>query len=123
MLSWTFEVRPDDGEPYRVTAHSRDILTWEKAGKGRSLGELANNPSLGAFYGLAYFAARRQGLFTGTLAEFEQQVDLEPLDDDEGDEEAPDPTRPGPSAEPSSTLPSSPASPPPSGQKRAGRRS
>lgn len=122
MLSWTFEVRPDDGEPYRVTAHSRDILTWEKAGKGRSLGELAQNPSLGAFYGLAYFAARRQGLFTGTLAEFEQQVDLEPLDDEE-DEEAPDPTRPGPSAEPSSTSRSSPASPPPSGQKRAGRRS
>lgn len=122
MLSWTFEVRPDDGEPYRVTAHSRDILTWEKAGKGRSLGELANNPSLGAFYGLAYFAARRQGLFTGTLAEFEQQVDLEPLDDEE-DEEAPDPTRPGPLAEPSSTSPSSPASPPPSGQKKAGRRS
>jgi hypothetical protein len=119
----TFKVIPDGGEPYQVTAHSRDVLVWEKSGKGRTFSQLADHLSMTDMYGLAYTAARRQGMSTGTLQDFEQSVDMMPVDVDGEDDEDPDPTPAAPSAAPSSNLPSPPASRPPSGQKRATGRS
>jgi hypothetical protein len=113
----TFRVSPDGGEPYQVTAYARDVLMWEKAGKGRAFGDMAEHTKIGDLYGLAYFASRRQGLYTGSLSEFEQDVDVNPVDQDE-DEADPDPTPAAPSAASSSNSPSPPASPRRSGPKR-----
>lgn len=85
-----FKIKPvEGGEEYRVTADSRDVYMWEKTGKGRSLAQLRDNPSMAANYEIAYQAARRERLFVGSLAEF---VDGNVLDFREDDEEDTDPT-------------------------------
>ncbi len=87
---FTFSVRPDDGEEFRVTATSRDIVVWEKTAQGRTFADLAK-AAMSDFYGSAYIAARRQGLFEGTRKDFDASVDLDVEEDDE-----PDPTQPDP---------------------------
>lgn len=121
MSMMTFEIIPDDGDPYRLEAGSRDVLMWEKAGKGRSFGQFGSGESMRMehLYGLAYFAARRQGLFTGSLAEWEQSVELRPVKDDDDEEGTVDPTLPGPGDGNSSPSPSSPESLPRSGRTKA----
>lgn len=119
---FTFDITPDDGEPYRVKASSRDVLTWEKALKGRSFGELAENPTMEGMYGLAYAAARRQGLCHAslTLQQFETSVDLVLVDDESGQ---PDPTQAGAGPAASSASQSPPASPRRSGSRKTNARS
>lgn len=84
-LSMSFTVTPDGGDSYEVVASPRDILRWEQdnKSKGASLMRLAEQARLEDFYGIAYKAVKRQGLFTGTLAEFMETADVEPGDDDE----------------------------------------
>ncbi len=96
---WT--AYPDDGEPFEITASSRDILRWEKGKPGRSITQLiGGGVRISEAYALAHVAAKRAGTFTGSLSEFEDAVDLdgrEPEDedqDDAADEEGP--TQPGP---------------------------
>ncbi len=86
---FSFTVKPDAAEPFEVTATSRDIVQWEKLGRGRSIGKLAENPAMSDLYSLAHVAARRAGLFAGTLPDFEAGVDLD-FQEDKGA----DPTRP-----------------------------
>lgn len=86
-----FKVTPDGGEPFEVHAGSRDVLQWEKTTKGASFGNLADGLKLTDMYKIAHIAAKRQGLYTGSLADFETSVEL---DFDETEE--PDPTRPAP---------------------------
>lgn len=94
---FTFSVQQDGvAEPYEVTAKSRDVVVWEKTGRGRYLGQIQEKPSMTALAELAYIAARRAGRFTGTEAEFLAQCDVEPVDD----QEAADPTPPAPSTGP-----------------------
>jgi len=85
-----FKVKPDAGEPYDVTATTRDIVTWERGGKDRSFSQFGETMRMGDMYGLAHAASKRQGLFSGDLATFEATVDLELVA--EGDA---DPTKPG----------------------------
>ena len=85
---FTFTVNTDDGETFEAKATSRDVVMWEKTGKGRSLGRLAESPTMGDLYSLAHVACRRLGKFTGDLAAFEETVDLEFEEDG-----AADPTR------------------------------
>lgn len=85
-----FTVKPDQGDAFDVAATTRDVVAWERGGKNRSFSQLANDVRMGDMYALAYTAAKRQGLFDGTLADFETSVDLEFAETDE-----PDPTRPG----------------------------
>lgn len=73
-----FEVTPDGGEPYELEAGPRDILAWEKTGKGRSFGALAERQTFADFYALAHITAKRLGRFDGTLAEFEASCDVVP---------------------------------------------
>lgn len=113
----TFNVTPDSGEPYTVTATSRDVLAWEKGGRNRSFSQLANNLAMVDMYALAYTSARRQGLYAGTLQEWESAVDLMPTDEDQ-EEEEPGPTQEGPSPGPSLTSPAQPESRPRSGRKK-----
>lgn len=121
MSMMTFQITPDEGEPFRVVAGSRDVLAWEKAGKGRSFGQLSPETlHMMDLYGLSYFAARRQGLFVGTQQEWESSVDLMPIGDDKEDEgEGVDPTQSTPTDGNSSPSPSPPASPRRSGQRKA----
>lgn len=85
-----FSVNPENGDAYEVTATSRDVLLWEKTTKGRSVKTLMDDVSLVDMYKIAYLASQRQGLFHGTIKEFEDSVDL---DFEETDQ--PDPTQPG----------------------------
>lgn len=82
---FTFRVLPDSGEPYELVARSRDVVTWEKGGRGRSLGKFAENPAMGDLYALAHAAALRQGQFAGPLTEFEQSVDVELIGETDAD--------------------------------------
>lgn len=84
-----FTIKPDDGEQYEVVAGSRDILAFEKAGRGRTLTQLSENPKMDDLYALSFLAAKRQGLFEGPREMWDASVDL----DFEEDQAATDPTR------------------------------
>jgi hypothetical protein len=88
---FTFTVKPDNGEPYEVTAGSRDVLVWERTSKGNSFGSLRDGLHMGDLYRIAHIASRRLGLFTADLKTFEETCEL-----DFDEEEEPDPTRPAP---------------------------
>ena len=78
MIDFKFTVHPDGGEPFEVTAGPRDQLVWEQATPGRSVGKLmVGGIQLTELYPLAHAAAKRAGSFTGSLAEFQKNVDLE----------------------------------------------
>jgi hypothetical protein len=91
-----FTITPDNEPEYFLTASSRDVLMWEKGNRNRSFQALLTNRSFADLYSLAHLASRRQGLFTGTLAEFEESCDLKGGRDDQADEGEPDPTQPAP---------------------------
>lgn len=74
---FTFTVKPDNGDAFEATATSRDVVMWEKTGKGRSLSRLSEDPHMSDLYSLAHIAVRRLGLFQGSLPDFETSVDLE----------------------------------------------
>lgn len=82
---FTFTVQPDGAEPFEAKATSRDVVAWEKLGRGRSMSKLAENAAMVDLYGLAHIACRRLALFTGSLEEFEATVDLEFEEDEEVD--------------------------------------
>lgn len=86
-----FKVIPDGGEPYELTATSRDVYTWERISKGRNLRTLRDGIAMADLYELAWIAARRQGLTSAdTLRAFSDCTDLE--FEEEEDQEEPDPT-------------------------------
>ncbi len=88
----TMEIIPDDAEPYRVVATSRDIAWWEKTTKGASFAKLQEDMHMIDLYKIAWRASTRLGLFEGTQQEFADSCDLKQEDDDEGES---DPTPPG----------------------------
>lgn len=77
MSLFTFTVLPDGEDEYEVEATSRDILNWEKTTPKASLGKFESDPQIADVYKIAHFAARRNGLFTGALKDFEETVDIE----------------------------------------------
>lgn len=85
------KIIPDDGEAFAVVATSRDIAKWEKTTKGATFAGFQAEQKLSDLYKIAFYAAKRRGLWDGTLAELEDGADLDILDDDEDSE--PDPTR------------------------------
>jgi hypothetical protein len=87
-----FTISPDEGDPYQVTATTRDIAKWEKTTKGASLRQLETEYRATDLYAIAYHAAIRTGMFAGTLKEFQDGADLRMLDDGEDEDE--DPTQP-----------------------------
>jgi hypothetical protein len=84
------KIMPDGAEPYEVTATTRDIAKWEKTTKGATFAAFQAEQKITDLYRIAFHAAVRRGLYTGTLADFEDGVDLDILDDDQDE---PDPTR------------------------------
>lgn len=93
----TFKVRPvDGGDPYEVEGTTRDILNWERTTKGASFSKLEENMYMADLYKIAWFAARRLSMYSGVLADFENNHDLEIVrdpDGDDGEDGEPDPTR------------------------------
>lgn len=84
-----FKVIPDSKQAYEVTATSRDVMIWEKTNKGASLGKLFEDQNLSDFYKIAYLASVRQGLFTGTAAQFDETCDIVPFEKEADDENDP----------------------------------
>ncbi|WP_435589807.1 hypothetical protein [Micromonospora aurantiaca (nom. illeg.)] len=98
-------VRPDEGDPYEVTANARDVLWWEKTNRGASFASLMADLRLVELYKIAHHTCRRLGMFSGDLKEFEATCDIDGFatlpEEDEGEskregEGEPDPTRPAP---------------------------
>lgn len=86
-----FEVKPDNGNNFRVTATARDVLLWERNNKGASMVQLQQDMHMGDLYSIAYYAAKRQRLYDGTLKDFEESCDVDILDPE--DDDANPPTR------------------------------
>jgi len=61
------EITPEGGEPFPITADSRDVMLWEPttAKSGPSIGRLANDPRITDLYKIAWFACKRLGLLRG----------------------------------------------------------
>jgi hypothetical protein len=86
-------VTPTSGEePYDLDVLSRDVLNWERSGKGRTMAQLQRNTTMVGVYELSHWAARRAQVFSGTLTEWEEAVDVEIKTEDEADPDE-DPTR------------------------------
>jgi hypothetical protein len=91
------QVFPDDGSPFEVAAYSRDVRAWEQQGRGRRFADFQQDRlTMTSVYGLTFIAAKRQGLWQGTLQEFEEGCDVMPMDEEDEAGEA-DPTSEGPS--------------------------
>jgi hypothetical protein len=102
----TFKVVPENGTPFTVKATTRDVLVWEKTTRGRTFADLLREPNLVDYYAIAWRAAWRQKLFTGTLKDFEDSHDIDLDDSEDVVDPEPDPTLPVPYTEPSLPLPS-----------------
>lgn len=85
-----FKLTPEGGDLFEVRATTRDVLVWEKTGRDRSLTKLMDNLRVSDMYEIAYVSAKRQGMWDGTRAEFEERIDL----DFEEEQGAANPTRP-----------------------------
>jgi hypothetical protein len=68
---------PDSGEPYDLRVGTRDVVVWEKVDRLNTVTRLESDPKMTDLYAVSHIAAKRQGMFTGTLAEWETSVDLE----------------------------------------------
>jgi hypothetical protein len=109
---YDFLVIPDDGDVWRVTAESRDVLVWERTTRDRFAS--LENISMADLYHLAWLASRRLGHLNGstTLKQFEESYTIKPEAPDDGEVgEGVDPTPAAPSRTSSSRSRSQPASP------------
>lgn len=88
----TLKVIPDDGDPYKLVAGSRQIMLWESTGRNNTLARLNDNPSMADFYFIGHLAAVKAGKFTGSLEQFKDSVDIEMIPPSEDGES---PTLPG----------------------------
>jgi hypothetical protein len=78
-------------EPFELTTTTRDVLRWEKTNKKhKSLGSLEKDIAIEDVYMMAFYAAQRLGLWSGSLPEFESECDI---DFEEVEDEGP--TQPG----------------------------
>jgi hypothetical protein len=82
-------ITPDDGESYKLAITSRVIMAWERANKGVSFQQFMDTMNFTHLYDLSHRAALRARLFSGTLQEFEETVDIDILKDVVDDEERP----------------------------------
>lgn len=85
---------PDAGQAFEVKSDSRDIAVWERVKNGRAFAQLQESMRFADLYEIAWYAAKRQQLFAGPLAEFEAGHALNVLKP-----EAADPTQSDPSTE------------------------
>ncbi|NUR80722.1 MAG: hypothetical protein HOQ21_09800 [Dermatophilaceae bacterium] len=100
VLVVSFPDQPDR-EGFTVVADPRDQLVWERAKKGRSLGDLLTlQVRIEDLYSLAHIAAKRTKKYLDDLAVFEVEAAVVMGRRDDSDE---DPSPEGPSADESSS--------------------
>jgi hypothetical protein len=86
-----FRLHYEDGTPPALLkCTARDVLMWERTGKGKVFQELVRSQAMVDLYRIAHIAATRQGIYQGDLRSFEGSVDLENLDADEAQAEEQD---------------------------------
>jgi hypothetical protein len=85
------KIVPDDGDPFSVTTTSRDIAAWERGGKNRSMGRLAEDLRITDITDMAWYAADRRGLTRLDIVQWRAGVDIDfsLLEDKAKDEDAP----------------------------------
>lgn len=87
-------VIPDEGDPIDIDVTSRDVLRWERSGRGKTLKSFEQNPTMAAMYELAHTHLLRTKQFAGDLDELMATVDIEELADEaEEGEGSADPTQ------------------------------
>ena len=86
-----FKVTPDSGDSYEVTATTRDIMQWEKTSRGASFAKLQLEQKITDLYRIAFLASVRQGLYSNTAADFEDDCDLDMLSNEEDETDNPFP--------------------------------
>jgi hypothetical protein len=69
----TFIIKPDDGEPFRVKADSRDVRLWERINPRNTLRRIAEQPNVDDYYSLSHLAIKRQRL--REIAPFDDYVE------------------------------------------------
>jgi hypothetical protein len=71
------KIIPDDGDPFSVTTTSRDIAAWERGGKNRSMGRLAEDLRITDITDMAWYAADRRGLTHLDIVQWRAGVDID----------------------------------------------
>lgn len=61
-MLFSYTIDRDGYEQAKVTADSRDIASWERAGKGRRILSDLDRPAMTDHLGISWFAAKRVGL-------------------------------------------------------------
>lgn len=75
---FTFTLTDEDDEKTELKADSRDVLVWEKTSRSdERYVHLLVEMSMVRFYRLAHIAAKRQGLVSGPLKDFEDKYRLD----------------------------------------------
>ncbi len=82
----SYRLTPEDGEPFQITADSRDVIAWESRKAGRHLGMIQATPRMTDLAELAWLAATRQKRWTGDLSDFRTGVVVLPLGEQDTDE-------------------------------------
>jgi hypothetical protein len=86
-----FKLTPDGQESVEIQGSSRDVLQWERRGKTNTMARLREEMRMTDLYKIAFLAATRLGVWSGTEADFMETVELDILDDEADDSE--DPTK------------------------------
>jgi len=87
-------IKPDDVEPIKITATSRDILQWERRGRDRAFSKLMETLTISDIFEIAWLSMRRQGFIdqSMTMRDFESTHEVV----FEGETENTGPTPPAP---------------------------
>lgn len=76
MSFFTYNVIPDQGEPFTVQCGMRDSLKFERTGD-RTLRDMVTEPRMEDHFRLAFLAAQRIGKIRGDLNTFEETHEIE----------------------------------------------
>jgi hypothetical protein len=98
---YRIQIEDDDEVETAIDADTRDILHWERTGENRNA-SLLGTGRFDLIYSLAYTAAKRRGIFTGSLVDFENRYVIVKAEEIISETGAPDeggPTRADPSTE------------------------
>jgi len=86
---FTFLITDDSQNTHELKATSRDIANWEKTSRGASMSQLKDAMRMTDLYKIAFFTAKRTGVFEGNEQSFMDTFDLEIEGDQEDESENP----------------------------------
>lgn len=86
-----FRITDDSATSHELKATSRDVVNWERTTRGASMNQLKDVMRYTDLYKIAYFAAKRHGIWDGSEQGFVDTWDLD-VEADQADESE-DPTQ------------------------------